>query len=350
MQRVMDQESFPGLDLLSAAVVVLDRELRIVYLNPAAEALLALSHRNVATHIFPDLFVDGPAFGTKLAQALAELRGFVDQELSLTRPGCDPLHLNCVVTPLDMGPAALLIEFRHIEQQLRIEREAQRLTQHEANRELIRNLAHEIKNPLGGIRGSAQLLEGELDRSELREYTQVIIKEADRLQVLLDRLRTPNRPPQLGPVNIHEVCERVRALILAEFPQGILIVRDYDASLPDVYGDREQLIQAVLNVVRNAAQSLSGKGTIELRTRVARHATLATSRHRLALELQVVDNGPGVPAAIRDRIFYPLVSGREGGSGLGLTLAQTFVQHHHGVIEVDSEPGRTCFRILLPLP
>ena len=349
MPRVVSQDPFPGLDMLTTAVVILDRELKVAYLNPAAETVFALSQRNVVGHKFPDLFVDGRAFGGKLAQALVEMRGFVDQELTLTRPGCDPLHLNCVLTPVDTSSAALLIEFRHIEQQLRIEREAQRLTQHEANRELIRNLAHEIKNPLGGIRGSAQLLERELDRSELREYTQVIIKEADRLQILMDRLLTPNRPPQLGPVNIHEVCERVRALILAEFPRDILIERDYDASLPDVHGDREQLIQAVLNVVRNAAQSMNGTGTIELRTRVARHATLATSRHRLALELQVVDNGPGVPAAIRDRIFYPLVSGREGGSGLGLTLAQTFVQHHHGAIEVESEPGRTCFRILLPL-
>jgi two-component system nitrogen regulation sensor histidine kinase GlnL len=243
----------------------------------------------------------------------------------------------------------LLIEFRHIEQQLRIERETQRMTQHEANRELIRNLAHEIKNPLGGIRGSAQLLERELDRPDLREYTQVIIKEADRLRVLMDRLLTPHRRPQVGTVNIHEVCERVRTLILAEFPEGIQIGRDYDTSLPDLHGDREQLIQAVLNVVRNAAQAMNGRGTIELRTRVARQVTLAKTRHKLALELQVVDNGPGIPEAIRDRIFYPLVSGREGGSGLGLTLAQTFVQHHHGVIEVESEPGRTCFHIMLPL-
>ena len=174
----------------------------------------------------------------------------------------------------------------------------------------------------------------------------MIIKEADRLQVLMDRLLTPHRRPQLGTVNIHEVCERVRSLILAEFPDGIRIVRDYDASLPDLRGDSEQLIQAVLNVVRNAAQAMNGRGqAIELRTRVARQVTLAKTRHKLALELQVMDNGPGIPEEIRDRIFYPLVSGRDGGSGLGLTLAQTFVQHHHGVIEVESEPGRTCFTL-----
>jgi len=345
----MSTVSFSGLDLLATAAVALDDGLRIIYLNPAGETLFALSRRSVSGQSFPELFADGQPFGEKLSQALADTRGFVDQDLILTRAAHEPLHLNCVVTPVEVGAAALLIEFRHIEQQLRIERETQRLTQHEANRELIRNLVHEIKNPLGGIRGSAQLLERELDRPDLREYTQVIIKEADRLQVLMDRLLTPHRRPHIGPVNIHEVCERVRTLILAEFPEGIRIKRDYDTSLPDLRGDREQLIQAVLNVARNAAQAMSGHGEIELRTRVARQVTLAKTRHKLALELQVVDNGPGIPAAIHDRIFYPLVSGREGGTGLGLTLAQTFVQHHHGVIEVESQPGRTCFRIMLPL-
>jgi len=234
------------------------------------------------------------------------------------------------------------------------------MTQHRANRELIRNLAHEIKNPLGGLRGSAQLLERELDRPSLREYTRVIIKEADRLQALMDRLLTPYRPPNQVPMNIHEVCERVRSLILAEFPEGIRVRRDYDVGLPEFRGDPEQLIQAVLNIARNAAQAILGtgstaplglqnRGEIVLRTRVARQVTLARRFHRLALELQVVDNGPGVSVEIRDQIFYPLVSGREGGTGLGLTLAQTLVQQHHGVVECDSQPGRTSFRIVLPL-
>ena len=348
-QPGVNSPAFSGLELLTAAVAVLDSGLRIVYLNPAAETVFALSLRNVRGHSFADLFVDGKALRVNLVHALADMRGFVDQELTLTRPGHDPLHLSCVVTPVEADAAALMLEFRHIEQQLRLEREAQLLNQHEANRELIRNLAHEIKNPLGGIRGSAQLLERELDRPDLREYTQVIIKEADRLQVLMDRLLTPHRRPQFGTVSIHEVCDRVRKLILAEFTQGIQILRDYDTSLPDLHGDREQLIQAVLNVVRNAAQAMEGEGQIVMRTRIARQVTLVKTRHKLALELQVVDNGPGIPAGIRDRIFFPLVSGREGGSGLGLTLAQTFVQHHHGVIEVESEPGQTCFRIVLPL-
>jgi two-component system, NtrC family, nitrogen regulation sensor histidine kinase GlnL len=226
------------------------------------------------------------------------------------------------------------------------------LDQSQANRELIRNLAHEIKNPLGGIRGAAQLLDRELERPNLHEYTQVIMKEADRLQLLMDRLLTPHRLPQPARLNPHEVLERVRSLILAEFPKAITVHRDYDVSLPLMKGDREQLIQAVLNIVRNAAQAVTGATAgprIVLRTRVARYVTLARKRYRLALAIAVEDNGPGVPPELADRIFFPLVSGREGGSGLGLTIAQTFVAQHHGTIECESARGRTTFTILLPL-
>jgi two-component system, NtrC family, nitrogen regulation sensor histidine kinase GlnL len=249
------------------------------------------------------------------------------------------------MTRIDTQGLALLAELRPIEQQLRHAREERLVQEQQSNRELIRNLAHEIKNPLGGLRGSAQLLERELDKAELREYTQVIIKEADRLQRLMDRMLTPHRPPHVEPVGIHEVLERVRSLVKAEF--GIEIRRDYDPSLPEIVGDREQLIQAVLNIARNAAQE--GAATIVFRTRAVRQITILRQRHRLALELQVVDDGPGVAEKIQDRIFNPLVSGREGGTGLGLSLAQTYVQYHQGVIEFESRPGRTIFRILVPL-
>jgi two-component system nitrogen regulation sensor histidine kinase GlnL len=243
-----------------------------------------------------------------------------------------------------------------LEQQARQDREERLADQAKANKELIRNLAHEIKNPLGGIRGAAQLLEMEIESRGLTEYTQVIIREADRLQTLVDRLLAPHRRPHLvGDVNIHEVCERVRSLILAEFPKGLRVVRDYDTSIPEFRGDREQLIQTVLNIAHNACQALteqitSGDAVITFRTRVARQITFGKQRYRLALELHVIDNGPGVPDSIKEQIFYPLVSGRDGGSGLGLTLAQTFVQQHHGTIECDSEPGRTDFQIFIPLP
>jgi two-component system, NtrC family, nitrogen regulation sensor histidine kinase GlnL len=350
----MTPAAFHGLDLLATAVVWLDADLIVRYANPAAEAVLALSKRSILGHGLAGLFTDATALEAQLRQALRDERGFADPDLVLTPLGQEPLHLNCLASPVESSGPGLLLELRPIDQRLRIEREEQRLSQHLANRELIRNLAHEIKNPLGGLRGSAQLLERELDRADLREYTQVIIKEADRLQTLMDRLLTPHRPPTHLPMNIHEVCERVRSLILAEFPRGIGIRRDYDVSLPEFRGDPEQLIQAVLNVARNAAQAVLAEpaksgGEIVLRTRVARQVSVVNRGHGLALELQVIDDGPGVPAEIRDRIFHPLVSGRPGGTGLGLTLAQTFVQHHHGVIECESQPGRTCFRITLPL-
>lgn len=340
--------AFAGLDLLSSAVILLDADLVIQYLNPAAENLFTVSARQMLRRPLAQLLGEPPGLAAALDNALANNWSYTGQNLTTHRHGAEPLHLDCTVTPVEAGNIRLLLEFRHIDTQLKTAREERLAEQQQANRELIRNLAHEIKNPLGGIRGSAQLLERELANPQLHEYTQVIIKEADRLQELMSRLLSSHRLMQPQTVNIHEILERVRSLILAEFPD-VDVKRDYDTSLPDVTGDREQLIQALLNIVRNAAQALEGRGEIVLRTRSLRQVTLAKRRYRLALQLQVIDNGPGIPESIRDQMFYPLVSGREGGSGLGLTLAQNFIQQHHGSVEVDSRPGRTCFTVMLPL-
>ena len=340
--------AFAGLDLLSSAVILLDAHLVIQYLNPAAENLFTVSARQMLRRPLAQLLGEPPGLAAALENALANNWSYTGQNLTTHRHGAEPLHLDCTVTPVEAGSIRLLLEFRHIDQQLKAAREERLAEQQQANRELIRNLAHEIKNPLGGIRGSAQLLERELTQPQLREYTQVVIKEADRLQELMNRLLSSHRLMQPQTVSIHEILERVRTLILAEFPD-VEVRRDYDTSLPDVTGDREQLIQALLNIVRNAAQALEGRGEIVLRTRALRQVTLAKRRHRLALQLQVIDNGPGIPDSIREQMFYPLVSGRAGGSGLGLTLAQNFIQQHHGAIEVDSRPGRTCFTVMLPL-
>ena len=348
--------NFTGLGYLATAVVVLDERFVARYANQAAENLLEAPARSLVGQPFLPLFADSAALEKALTEALATHWDYSAQNVDYLRAGREPLQLSCTLTRIDVPETPLLAELRPLEQQLRLAREERAIGEQQASRELIRNLAHEIKNPLGGLRGSAQLLERELDRPELREYTQVIIKEADRLQSLVDRLLTPHRAPRLAPLGIHEVLERVRSVVLAEFASGVAIVRDYDPSLPDLVGDKEQLIQALLNVVRNAAQALtadrSGRargGTITLRTRALRQVTLLRQRHKLALELQVVDDGPGVPEDIRERIFNPLVSGRDGGSGLGLSLAQTFIHYHRGVIECDSRPGRTVFRIILPL-
>jgi len=337
--------SFPGLELLPTAVVALDDELVVRYANPAAESLLATGAKSLIGQAFLDLFAEKGPLESTLNEARSVHWDYSARNITYTRPGREPLPLACVVTGIDAHGLALLAELRPIGDQLRMAREERLQFEQQANRELIRNLAHEIKNPLGGLRGSAQLLEKELQRDELREYTQVIIKEADRLQTLMDRMLTPHRAPRLEAFSVHEVLERVRSLVKAEF--GADIERDYDPSLPELVGDREQLIQAVLNIARNAAQA--GAKNIGFKSRAVRQITILKQRHKLALELQVVDDGPGVPEEIQDRIFNPLVSGREGGTGLGLSLAQTFVQYHQGVIEFESRPGRTLFRILMPL-
>ena len=347
---------FAALDWLSTLVAVLDGTGGTVrFANAALENALGLSRRTLGGADFSQLFAE-PAL---LQSALAGARGAeftaMRFEASLRRLGQEPMPVHVQVSVLEAS-GEVLAELWPVQQQVRQDREERLREQAHAQKELVRNLAHEIKNPLGGIRGAAQLLQMELASPELAEYTQVIVHEADRLQSLVDRLLAPHRQAQrVGDVNIHEVCERVRSLVLLEYPQGLRVQRDYDTSIPEFRGDREQLIQALLNIVQNAAQALSGRiaagdAEIVLRTRVARQVTLGRQRYRLALELHVIDNGPGVPAAIADRIFYPLVSGRDGGSGLGLTLAQTFVQQHHGLIECDSQPGRTDFRILIPLP
>ncbi len=337
-----------GLELISTAVLLLDERLHVTYANPAAETLLAQGRKHLLGVRLDNALPGNDAFMRRLRQAIEADAGFNENELVLDVGG-EPLHLHCVITPAEAGEARLVVEFRELEQQLKIAREAKLAEQQEANRELIRNLAHEIKNPLGGIRGAAQLLERELEDDDLREFTQVIVKEADRLQGLMNRLLTPHRLPQVGPLNIHEVLERVRTLLLAEFPEALVIKRDYDTSLPDLVGDREQLIQAILNVARNAAQASGGRGEIRFITRIARQVTIARHRHRHAVSVAIEDDGPGVPPELAERIFYPLVSGREGGSGLGLSLAQTYVSQHHGLIEFESVPGRTRFTILLPV-
>ena len=343
--------AFSGLELLATAVLLLDRTRRVTYANPAAENLFALSKKHLVGHRPDQVFTEVSGLSAAIDKAVMGGATYTEQELELAVNGKSKLHLTCTVSPIDSKYAALLLEFRHIDQQLKIAREERLNEQQQANRELIRNLAHEIKNPLGGIRGAAQLLERELDRPQLIEYTQVVIGEADRLQSLVNRLLTPHRVPTFRRTNIHEILDRVRGVVQAEFPQ-VAIVSDFDISLPEFDADPEQLTQAVLNVVRNAAQALertTQDPRIHLTTRVARYMTLAKKRHRVAVALSIEDNGPGIPEAIRDRIFYPLVSGREGGSGLGLTLAQAFIAQHSGAIECESAPGRTIFTIFLPL-
>ena len=367
---------FEPFDQLASMVALVAPDGRCLQANSALENILGVSRRALMRGSVLDWLAEPEQLRETLdlvARNHVATSRF-DAQLRRQPAGSADLPVHVIVNQTEW-PGRVLIELIEIEQQIRLDREERTHGLAQANKELVRNLAHEIKNPLGGIRGAAQLLAMEVTSRELTEYTQVIIHEADRLQALVDRLLAPHRRPQVvADVNIHEVCERVRSLILAEFPRGLEVVRDYDTSIPEFRGDREQLIQAVLNIAQNATQALNGAANgacsgagadaasaytgrisrgdaqLALRTRVARQATFGRQRFRLALELHIEDNGPGVPEDIRDRIFQPLVSGREGGSGLGLTLAQTFVQQHQGTIECDSVPGRTVFKILIPLP
>jgi len=336
-----------GIDPLTTAILVVEADDQIAQINPAGENLLGISARHARQRGLAQL-----ATGAALERIVHQVRdtqlGVTEHTLAFTI-GPQRHEVSLTVSPLEVPSGRVLIEFHPHAGGSRIAHEEHTLNQAQASQMLLRQLAHEIRNPLGGIRGAAQLLEAELgDATDLTEYTGVIIKETERLQALLDRMLAPARRPDIRPLNVHEVLERVRSLLLAEYPQ-LSIRRDYDTSLPTIHGDQEQLIQALLNIARNGAQAIGGSGQIRLATRVARQVTLAMKRWPLALRIDVCDNGPGIPDAMKDTLFFPLVSGRNGGSGLGLTLAQTYIQRHQGAIHVDSVPGNTCFSIYLPV-
>ena len=339
------------LENANTAMLVFDHQLRLTYLNPAGEMLFALSLHRIEGGNLHSLFANSDKFIQNVEQAFNSNHPFTERELVITLPNSRQITADCTVTPLgnESSDACLLVELAQVDRQLRIAREEHLLAQHSATRDVIRGMAHEIKNPLGGLRGAAQLLEGELENEELKEYTGIIIQEADRLQNLMNRMLGPNTLPQKKNTNIHELLERVHQLVRSEIPDGVEILRDYDPSLPDIYADPDQLIQAVLNLTRNAAQALKDEGKITLRTRILRQITLGHKRHKLAASIEVIDNGPGISPEMLDKIFYPMVTGRAEGTGLGLPIAQALINQHGGLIECRSQPGETIFTILIPL-
>lgn len=334
---------------LSTAVIRLDRDGVIAGLNPAAEGLLGLSARAACGVRFDALVPDDPALGERLRHALDTGQPWTAREIALPLAhAMRAVTVDMTATPTGEPPDGLLLELTGLDRHLRITREESLHAQHAAGRALVRGLAHEIKNPLGGLRGAAQLLARRLDDDALRAHTRVIIDEADRLAALLDAMLGPSRPPQRAELNIHEVIERVAGLASAE-AGGVRIERDYDPSLPALHGDAGHLTQAFLNLVRNAVQATGGAGTVTLRTRSLRQATIGGLRHRLALCVDVVDDGPGVPAALRDQVFFPLVTSRADGTGLGLPIAQSLIDRHGGSIECTRRAGETVFSVLLPV-
>ena len=345
--------SAEAFDLLSTTVLLLNSTGEVVEANAAAEVMFGRSRRNLVGRPAAFLFDRDKALAHSIQQAC---RGEVAdcRQFARVRRGVETVEVAVTSVALSQPLWSALIEIKDLEQRVLADRSSRLVDEIDTQHELLRNLAHEVKNPLGGLRGAAQLLESELPDPALREYTSVIISEADRLQALVDRLAAPQRMPvQWQAVNIHEICERVCALVRAEFRE-VALLRDYDASMPEFRADPARVMQALLNIVRNAAQVMTGfqptqSPHITIKTRIARQVLLRHKQHRLAAVVTVIDNGPGVPESLKERIFHPLVTGRDGGTGLGLSLAQDFIQQHGGVIEFESQPGHTEFRLQLPM-
>lgn len=338
------------LDNLGHAVLMFDANLQLTYINPAGEMLFAVSARRLIGQKSDTLFPAGSHLLEAIGKGVNNGHPFTEHEVIISLPGQREVTVDYTITPLteQLGQSGMLVEIQQVDRQIRISREEQQLSQQHTFRTLVRGLAHEIKNPLGGLRGAAQLLERELPSEELKEFTNIIIGEADRLQNLVDRMLGPNTLPKKEPLNIHQVLEHVRQLVSVGISNDIKFITDYDPSIPEIIADRDQLIQAILNIVGNAVQALGSKGEIILSTRSERQFTIGHIHHKLICRVDVIDNGPGIPEDMMESIFYPMVTGRAEGTGLGLSIAQSLVNQHGGLIQCESRPGRTKFSLLIP--
>lgn len=343
------------LEHLSTAVLMLDQDMRVLYINPSAESLLETSGRRMRGIPITEVFVEPDAALQTLMAAAASGHAYTKREAEFLLPTGTQIRVDYSVSPFPGDSSALLLEVQPRDRLLRITREEEMLAQQETTRILVRGMAHEIKNPLGGIRGAAQLLDRELTSDAHKDFTKVIIEEADRLRTLVDRMLGPNKAVQKSESNIHEILERVRTLLEAESDGTLAFERDYDPSLPEFQGDKEQLIQAFLNIARNAMEALTQNPRegisprITFRTRSLRQFTIGHTRHRLVARVDIIDNGPGIPKDLLQNIFYPMISGRANGTGLGLAITQSIIGQHAGLVECESEPGRTDFIVFIPL-
>jgi two-component system, NtrC family, nitrogen regulation sensor histidine kinase GlnL len=342
------------LDNLSTAVVLLNSDLLIEYINPASENLFQISNKQAAGSKLHRVMDVNDDFIQRLENSLAHSHPFTAHEASISLPSGREIIIDYHLNPLpltDDNHKQLILEISHMDRHIRIAREEKLLSEQNATRNLVRGMAHEIKNPLGGLRGAAQLLERELPDAELKEYTKIIIGEADRLQSLVDRMLGPNNIPKKHNVNIHQILEHVRQLIQVELPDEahIHFTLDYDPSLPEIMADSDMMIQIILNITQNAVQALAGHGEITYKTRPLRHFTIGHTHHRLVLQTDIIDNGPGIPEKLQEQIFYPMVTGRAEGTGLGLSIAQSLINQHSGLIKMSSQPGKTIFTLYLPL-
>ena len=332
---------------LTTAVVVLDEYLQVHFINAAAEVLFDISQRQAAHVPFKAILPGEEALLASLKKVKETGQGVIERGMKLYIPSNGDVMVDCSIKMLETDECkeGILLEFFQLDTQHRISRDESL----HAQQQVVRGLAHEIKNPLGGLRGAAQLLERQLDSEDLKEYTSIIISEADRLQNLMTNMLGPHQQSKTSQINIHEVLERVRQLVRAEVDERLVFHVDYDPSIPDIYADSDQLVQVFLNIVRNAVQAMSAVGKITLKTRIKRHITIDNQRYRLGAEIEVIDDGPGIPPSLQESMFYPLVTGRAEGTGLGLYISQSLIHRNNGSIDCTSEPGRTVFSIVFPL-
>ncbi len=333
------------LENLTTAVLVLDRQHRVCYINTATEIMFEISQRQ-AEHIPFQMLLPGETrLLVSLRRVLNSGQALIEREIPLFLPANGDIVVDCAIKLLDLTEPFILLELAQLDYQQRINRDENLHTQ----QQVVRGLAHEIKNPLGGLRGAAQLLERQLDSDDLKEYTRIIISEADRLQNLMNRMLGPYQQSEKTAVNIHEVLQRVRQLVDIEVDERLKFIADYDPSIPDLTADFDQLIQIFLNIVRNAVQAMHGRGIIRLRTRIQRNLTIDKQCYRLGMLIEIEDDGPGIPKHLQDSLFYPLVTGRADGTGLGLYLVQNLVQRNSGTVLCNSHPGQTIFSVIFPL-
>ena len=350
MTQNTQQSTQSILDSLHSAVLVINQQLCIEYMNPSAEMLFQISYARAKLRPVQELVIDEADFFARLQKSLKTQHPFSAYEEDLAIRTGQILALDYMASPIEFGAQAhcLLLEFVSRGRHRKIAQEKHLAIQNEASRSLLRGLAHEIKNPLGGIRGAAQLLERKLDSDQDREFTSVIIREADRLKKLVDRMLGPRGVPHKSQLNIHKILEHVRSLVQVE-TSNVNFIADYDPSLPDIYGDESMIIQAILNITRNAIREVSDDGEIIFRTRPLRNYSIGDNSYPLVAKIDIIDNGPGVPEDLKEKLFLPMVTGHAEGTGLGLSIAHTLINRHDGLIEFSCTPGHTIFTILLPL-
>jgi len=335
---------------LLAAVLVVNHDLTIAWCNPATEELLSLSSRQLQGSHLTDIIIDADFSAKAIAYSLRSGNPYHQRDATLTLISQEEIVADVSVSSLDLDDGQqLLVEIRSSDREHRIGMESSEYSQHIAANALVQGLGHEIKNPLGGLRGAAQLLSMELTDPELQEYTKVIIKEADRLSALVDRMMAPHKQGKQQMTNIHQLIESVLSLLKLEAGDKLVFERDYDPSLPELMACGDQIQQAMLNLMQNASQAMDGEGTLTIKTRIVRQMLLGNKLYRLVLRIDISDDGPGIAEELRDKLFMPLVSGRAGGTGLGLGIAQSLIQQHSGLIEYQDKSERTTFTIYLPV-